>query len=148
MFNLSVTVITMRDFTNSFFIISNETYFTPLESWPESVGGRLCSSEISELRCCAIADEVMHFSMTSHHEIFDSAASPGMLGHLGGGTPQRALCCPGFRDVLLLFSAPNPNLQITKPLYCNNNCTLLFTTYYLGPYKLVSQTTTRETCAF
>lgn len=34
--------------------------------------------------------KVVHFSMTSHHEIFDSAASLGMLGHLGGGAPQSA----------------------------------------------------------
>lgn len=42
----------------------------------------------SEVPGCAIADDVMHFSMTSHHEICDSAASSGMLGHLGGGTPH------------------------------------------------------------
>lgn len=74
-------------------------------------------SEPSPLR--SIADEVMHFSMTSHHEIFDSAASSGMLGHLGGGTPQSAQSWQAFRTVLPLFSAPKPTLVPLKSRCCN-----------------------------
>lgn len=52
---------------------------------------------------CSILDAVLHFSMTSRHEIFDSAASSGMLGHLGGGTPQSALSWQPFRTVFSLI---------------------------------------------
>ncbi len=61
----------------------------------------------------------MHFSMTSHHEIFDSAASSGMLGHLGGGTPQSAQPWQAFRTVLPLFSALNQCWTPLKSRCCN-----------------------------
>lgn len=58
--------------------------------------------------------KVMHFSMTSHHEIFDSTASLGMLGHLGGGAPQSAHSWQPFRPVLTLLNALRPILDPYK----------------------------------
>lgn len=79
----------------------------------------------SEPHCCSIADEVVHFSMTSHHEIFESAASSGMLGHLGGGTPQSAQPWQAFRTVSPLFSALKSKYAPLKSPFSNvlKHCT-------------------------
>lgn len=58
--------------------------------------------------------KLMHFSMTSHREIFDSTASLGMRGHLGGGAPQSAHSWQPFRPVLTLFNALRPILDPYK----------------------------------
>lgn len=80
----------------------------------------------SELCCSPSQTKVTHFSMTSHREIFDSAASSGMLGHLGGGTPQSAQSWQAFRAVSPLFSAPKPILDLYKVAFasalCLNSC--------------------------
>lgn len=93
----------------------------------------------SELPSCATADKVMHFSMTSHHEIFDSAASSGMLGHLGGGTPQGAPCRQSFRTLLPLCTAPvKPFLDPSNPFIAEFCRTVHIDVFILVPLSLHS----------
>lgn len=56
---------------------------------------------------------------------FDSAASSGMLGHLGGGTPQSVQSRQAFRAVSPLFSAPKPILDLYKVVSIPIGCILL-----------------------
>lgn len=96
-------------FQNICFSQSLGVFFTGMVAVTASVGDYVHHHDAgvprSALPCCSIADEVVRFSMTSRHEIFDSAASSGMLGHLGGGTPQSAQARQAFQTVLPLFSA-------------------------------------------